>query len=542
MRIIQGDCIEQMRAMEECSIDAIVCDPPYGIGFMGHEWDQPGAHGADRAKEAPSMARTGRDHRLGRERGGAMVAGQYDLSLSANQRFQSWCETWAREALRVLKPGGHMLVCGGTRTFHRMTSGIEDAGFEIRDCLSWLYGSGFPKSLNVSKAIDKAAGAERGAGVQRLAPVEGDDTGIYGEGNGNRLCETCGKFTFSADPCVCSRDGGPATPDAERWQGWGTALKPAWEPIVVARKPLSGTVAANVLAHGTGAINVDGCRIAAIGENPTIARRKGSTAHLANGRVSAETEAEGRIVDRRSPEQYSADRPSDALGRWPANVALGHTEDCRMVGTREVASDGHFPATCGACGYGSAVEDSNDGGLKLTEVWACVPDCPVRMLDEQSGKLHSQDPRTRASRSKTVGVTGMGTGASVEYADRGGASRFFYCAKASRAERNAGRDALTRNTHPTVKPVDLMRWLVRLVTPPGGVVLDPFAGSGTTGCAAVQEDFEFIGIEREEEYVKIAESRIAWWSDNRAESVKVSLKRSRAKQVAPESAEQLTLD
>jgi site-specific DNA-methyltransferase (adenine-specific) len=560
--IREGDCIEQMRAMEDRSIDAIVTDPPYGIGFMGHEWDQPGEfgpvapdedvplQGGKRRRSQPSAAvgagharerkplhghgtregvkfggPTGTDNTTHNLRGGAMHAGRYDLSPTANQRFQAWCEAWAAEAYRVLKPGGHMLVSGGTRTYHRMTAGIEDAGFEIRDCLSWLYGSGFPKSLDVGKAIDKAAGAER--------PVVGTtrkSVASMGPGEG----------AFSDDAYEWQSEfnrTGPATPDAERWQGWGTALKPSWEPIVVARKPFSGTVAANVLEHGTGAINVDGCRIG----GPSWGER----APNIGGRSA------GIMGD-------AADHPGGVAhvgGRWPSNVALGHTEDCRMVGERRVAtgtagpqSGGigaavvYQPSVSNERGIGDAQGYADEDGMETVEAWDCSAECPVRMLDEQTGELVSGANPTRRGSDKFRTAYGDFAGrVDVEPArgaDRGGASRFFYCAKASTAERNAGlagfeegsslkfdptsaiaRDGhrgagVMQNVHPTVKPIDLMRWLVRLVTPPDGTVLDPFTGSGTTGCAAVREGFSFVGIEREAEYVAIAEARIAWWAEH----------------------------
>ena len=390
--ISTGDCTEVMAAMPEASIDAIVTDPPYGLGFMGREWD-------------------------------ALPPGL----------------PWARACLRVLKPGGHLLAFGGTRTSHRLVCAIEDAGFEIRDTIAWMYGSGFPKSLDVSKAIDKAAGAER----ERIRGVR---SGV--------VASTYARDAWSREfkDSVLSSD--PITVDAQRWQGWGTALKPAHEPIVVARKPLIGTVAANVLAHGTGALNVDGCRIEGVPD------------------AWGPRESSGRSGGIMGEKRPRFTRPPGA-GRWPANVVLD-----------EAAAE---------------------------------------LLDEQTGELHSQDPATRKSRSKVTGVTEMGTGVSVEYADSGGASRFFYCAKADSAERHAGLggagvslfstgDEPAANDHPTVKPISLMRWLVRLVTPPHGLVLDPFAGSGTTGCACVLEGLSFKGIEREEAYVAICNARLTYWA------------------------------
>lgn len=476
-RVEQADCIEAMRAMSEASVDAICTDAPYGLGFMGKAWDD----------------------------------------LPPGDEF-------AREALRVLKPGGHLLAFGGTRTSHRLTCAIEDAGFEIRDTIMWLYGSGFPKSLDVSKAIDKAAGAEGRwrkedhpgrAGVRR----RNDTTSNFGqidygsEGNERHVYE-------------------PSSPEAERWQGWGTALKPAHEPIIVARKPLSGTVAQTVLEHGTGALNVDGCRV---GHTEGNLNRGGSFGGVFGngGDVAA---------------------ASDPSGRWPPNVALSHSASCLPVGTRRVKGHKGYPN--GPKGNRFSVGDEPDGsrtdvwqghadpdGTEEVEAWECVEGCPVAELDRQSGELKSgalgpENVRRSPNRIYREGMSPVGQAAtSQRYApNSGGASRFFYVAKASRRERNAGLEGFEEqltgvwgngdpanlsdgkritqgkaNVHPTVKPIALMRWLVRLVTPPGGTVLDPFAGSGTTGIVCVLEGFDFIGIEREAEYAEIAEARIAHW-------------------------------
>jgi DNA modification methylase len=416
--ILQGDCIEQMRELAEASVDAIVCDPPYELGFMGKAWDRSGVA----------------YHRA----------------------------TW-EAALRVLKPGGHLLAFGGTRTYHRLACAIEDAGFEIRDSLIWIYGSGFPKSLDVSKAIDKAAGAEREVVGTRRAGI-----GRHGR-------DDFDVFHGSADEADKQVDlTAPATPEAQEWQGWGTALKPAHEPIVMARKPLAGTVAANVLEHGTGALNVDGCRVGT-GEG---------------GDREGEPTAEARYTENGSTNFAPTPGPrgGDAAGRWPANITL----------SPEAAEE--LDRQSGGVGGG-------DG------------------KDWSAGPIHGTGDGATFLGEKPTGQ---------HYGDTGGASRFFYVAKASRAERNAGLDGFEdgvtddgrhtpidnpylrgettrKNSHPTVKPIDLMRWLVRLVTPPGGTVLDPFLGSGTTGCAAALEGFDFIGIEREAEYLDIAKARIEFW-------------------------------
>lgn len=452
-RVEEGDCIDVLRGLPDASIDAVVTDPPYGIGFMGKAWDtfDPSTLeqrvGSRDGNGPPSDVRDGRAK--GRTASAfanpAGEAGAYDLSLTANRRFQAWCEAWASEALRVLKPGGHLIAFGGTRSYHRMAAGVEDAGFEIRDTIAWMFGSGFPKSLDVSKAIDKAAGADReivGRSERHIAKGEAAASSVYAQDEWTRENGRMGEFVTA-----------PATPEAEQWAGWGTALKPGFEPIVVARKPLAGTVATNVLAHGTGCLNIDGCRVAA--------------AHDA--------------------------------GRWPANVVL----------------------------------DEAAGS----------------MLDAQAGELTSGANPTQRTSDKSRQAYGDFKGQreciSARGADVGGASRFFYCAKASSGERNAGLSALSTsdakrtsspestfhngragskrvddreyvavprtNVHPTVKPITLMRWLVRLVTPPGGAVLDLFAGSGTTGIAAVLEGLHFVGVEREFSYASIARARIAHW-------------------------------
>jgi site-specific DNA-methyltransferase (adenine-specific) len=401
--IINGDCLEKLRGLPDNSVDAIVTDPPYGLAFMGKKWD-------------------------------------YDVPSQ---------EIWV-ECLRVLKHGGHLLAFAGTRTQHRMAVRIEDAGFEIRDMIAWVYGSGFPKSLDVSKAIDKAAGAERE--VIGRNPKWNTAPKAMNVGGGER----------EAMPAYTA----PATEAAKQWQGWGTALKPALEPITVARKPLIGTVAANVLAHGTGALNIDGCRVGTDGGTTKKNQLYGTT---------ESKNALGNGLNGGGPKPIEA-------GRWPANLI--HDGSDEVVGL--------FPQTGKSTGGGMSRDGSENN-----------------VYGKHQGHLPVQD---------------------VGYGDSGSAARFFYCAKASRADRNegiggsstpaVGTEATMRerecadwksrngNHHPTVKPTDLMRYLCRLVTPPNGVVLDPFMGSGSTGKAAALEGFGFIGIEREAEYVEIAKARI----------------------------------
>lgn len=434
-----GDCLDVLRADDygydwnlgyrsarmfpDCSVDAVITDPPYGIAFMGKDWDQPGAFGSERRNGSPQ--RTQRE-------GLAMDAGRYDLSPAAMLNFQRWCTAWATECLRILKPGGHLLAFGGSRTWHRLAAGIEDAGFEIRDSIAWLFGSGFPKSMDVSKAIDKAAGAERE--VVGHARRTGKESGTYG--------------AFAGDNTITV----PSTDAAKQWQGWGTALKPSFEPIVVARKPFTGTVAQNVLTHSTGALNIDACRI------PTGDKLDGGS--TTRGQQMKDGWHRPWMDD---PEMVAANAErsrasvakSEELGRWPTNVVL----------------DEHQAAD----------------------------------LDRQGGASTSRVGKPRGAASGAGwGMTATG----AEYVDEGGASRFFpvfrYEAKAPTSER-PNADGVQ---HPTVKPLDLMRWLVRLVTPAGAVVLEPFAGSGTTAEACVLEDRQCIAIEREAEYLPLIVSRL----------------------------------
>jgi site-specific DNA-methyltransferase (adenine-specific) len=387
-----GDCIEVMRQMPEASVDAIVTDPPYGLEFMGRDWDGFGTP-------------------LG---------------------FQTWTESWAREALRILKPGGHLLAFAGTRTYHRMASGVEDAGFEIRDCIAWMYGSGFPKSLDVSKAIDKAAGAEREVIGSKLGRP-----GMAKDGSNQRNGFDAA-FGGDSSGAMATDITAAATPEAAKWNGWGTALKPAYEPIVVARKPLVGTVAANVLEHGTGALNIDACRI--------------GTDSICSSGQGIKSGANNFIGGGKDTQP-----PSVHIGRWPANIALDETA--------------------------------------------------ASILDQQSGVSTSTAKPRNNNDFESVSKGAEKANTTFGHEDTGGASRFFYTAKASRHDRNAG--GLADNTHPTVKPTELMRWLIRLVTPPGGIILDPFGGSGSTGLAARAENTRCILIEREPEYLNIIRDRLS---------------------------------
>ena len=446
--LLKGNCLELLAEMPDNSVDSIVTDPPYELGFMGKSWDNSGI--------------------------------AYNVEL------------WS-QALRVLKPGGHLLAFGGSRTYHRLASAIEDAGFEIRDQIMWLYGSGFPKSLDVSKAIDKGTGENRkrqerftewmrstGITAKQIDKITGtfmghhytthptqpaiatadlfdqlrtllpevpeeierlvaERTGIEWTAYKNReVVGTDTKARSTTGNSALPTVGGeteyqtwnitaPSTPEAQQWQGWGTALKPAHEPIVVARKPLIGTVAINVLTYGTGALNIDGSRVGTEG-----------------GCAGAGAGANARVFNNGLNGTFA--QPVEGLGRWPANVI-------------------------------------HDGSEEVLEYF-------------------------------------------------GEPQRFFYCAKASKSERNAGLEGFedkarptmgngiggqpnqqienNKNIHPTVKPIALMRYLVKLVTPPNGTVLDPFLGSGTTAVAAILEGFNWMGCEMTEDYWPIIEARVAW--------------------------------
>jgi DNA modification methylase len=425
----QGDCRDVLRILATDSIDSIVTDPPYELGFMGKGWDRSG------------------------------IAN--DISM------------W-KECLRVLKPGGHMLAFSGSRTYHRMACAIEDAGFEIRDQIMWIYGSGFPKSLDVSKAFDKAAGIEReiiGRRTDRAATPKRDMRG--------------GNYIGASENIDLSAITAPATEDAQRWEGWGTALKPAHEPIVLARKPIVGTVINNISSFGTGALNIDACRIPIDEDLPDYTPSKSGLGN--NGIYGASAREQGA----NSPTRYQEN------GRWPANI----------------------------------IHDGSE------EVLAAFPDA-----QGQQASVTGNEP---SSKTNNVYHPFNGRPATVPRGDTGSAARFYYCAKASKEDRDEGLENFTRrqyshdgrekpienayqrnnsvarNHHPTVKPTDLMRWLCRLITPPLGIVLDPFMGSGSTGKAAVMEGFSFIGIEQDEEYFDIAVRAFVTPSANRTCSMKL---------------------
>lgn len=404
-----GDCLDVMRTLPDNSVDSVVTDPPYGIRFMGKAWDgkdieERTAYRASMPSQAIAAGETGGHNSRAAE------AGKYDLTPGGMRAFQDFSLMWAAECLRVLKPGGHLLAFASPRTYHHLVVGIEAAGFEIRDQIMWVFGSGFPKSHN----------------------LKGDH------------------------------------------EGWGTALKPAHEPICMARKPFRGTVAKNMLKHGVGALNIDSCRI------PTEEDLNGG-AYTEGGRrsvSSAMRQGSGLNVIGASAGDYV--QPS---GRWPANLIHD--------GCAEVVA--MFPAEAGASAPVLGTEPTANGFSGNVKYSG--------MIERVAGAFHG---------------------------DSGSAARFYYCAKTSRTDRHEGllnpgpqfkqgttlrkveTADLEGNTHPTVKPTDLMAYLLRLVTPPGGLTLDPFVGSGSTGKAAMLEGFNFIGIDNDKSYLAIAEARILY--------------------------------
>jgi site-specific DNA-methyltransferase (adenine-specific) len=473
--IHQGDCFEGLDLLEESSVDAIVCDPPYGL--------------SDHDPVDVSKALT------------AWLSGQSYTHDRVGFMGKSWDsfvpgpEVW-RKCFLALKPGGHLLAFAGTRTVDLMGIALRLAGFEIRDSVIWLHGQGFPKSLSVGKALDKMAGVEREV-VQRVR-VDGRTTG-----------ESVSGYHYDMDANV--QAGPPVTPEAQQWEGWGTALKPSFEPILLARKPFKGTVAQNVLAHGTGGLNIDGCRVKISSNEPDSGAMfyKNRGLPMPENRQNYFGQGEDRVTK-------CAPIPG---GRWPSNVVLQHLDGCTRSGVKKVKGSGSRPSHLGT-GSGktsevftqasavvtTAYSDEDEDGNETVEKWDCIEGCPILNLDEMSGDLPAG---VAGARNAANGYSG-GWGAIEDkwggYEDRGGASRFFYCAKASKNERTAG--GRVPNRHPTVKALALMRYLCRLVTPPGGVVLDPFMGSGSTGVAAIQEGFKFIGIERDEDSARTARGRV----------------------------------
>ena len=484
VQLTHGDCLEALRDLADDSVDSIVTDPPAGIGFMGKEWDH---------------------HKGGRD------------------EWIAWLTEVMTEAHRVLKPGGHALVWALPRTSHWTATALEDAGFEIRDRVSHIFGTGFPKSLDIGKAIDKAAGAEREpSGAPTSLACEYVRAGVPCVGHGTGIETSQSGATIHALPTA------PATPEAAEWDGWGTAMKPAVEDWWLCRKPLAEkTVAANVLAWGTGGINIDATRVGTNGESLARGRSTGSVraAHEGwNRPLMNDPEAISRIA----AESAARTLHAESAGRWPAHLLLSHAPGCVEVGTRKVKSaQGVRGSDSGNTMYGGGngmqrpstgqeVGYADPDGTETIPTFDCEPGCPVAELDLQSGDSKSPPvgsvARVKSRADGDDALVFMDRAARVVpngHGDRGGASRFFptfhYASKAPTKE----RPKVNGVSHPTVKSLDLMKWLIRLVTPPGGTVLDCFAGSGATLEAAELLGFNSIGIEAEAAYIPLIESRIS---------------------------------
>lgn len=493
INLLHGDCLEQMKTLDDNSVDSIVSDPPYGISFMAKKWDY----------DVPSV------------------------------------EVW-EEAMRVLKPGGHALIACGTRTQHRMVVNIEDAGFEIRDVVSWIYGSGFPKSLNISKAIDKSAGAEREV-------VEWKKSGGGRTTAANPMDRDAGK-TNSHDPITA-----PATEAAKQWDGWGSAIKPAVEFFTLCRKPLSEkTIAANVLRWNTGGLNIDKCRVVAdndLHEKP-ISRKKEDRANntkdvpnmqhgISGVEQLSEKAKEGADMRGKVPSCVNEEGEQSALeGGNNGKARRLHTE---QLDWQDGASGGNGAASREATGKERSCppQEPQEGGQQdrklrgdqqgashneisqhsmQSDGQAPVGRFPANLIHDGSQEVLELFPETkgdsknRKPRGNNVGGDKFKTTkafTTTGHSDNGSAARFFYVPKASKKDRNEGCDELENgNNHATVKPTALMAYLCRLITPPNGVVLDPYMGSGSTGKAAIREGFSFVGCELDKDYYNIAKARV----------------------------------
>lgn len=696
VRIVEGECVEEMRKLPDSSVDACVTDPPYGIEFMGAGWDKldgdawragggfskPGigdrptawaSYGQGDTANATCANCGGRMRGANRcecaepewrVKGKPLSESDADSRLGQARRMQEWHARWLAEALRVLKPGGFLLAFSGTRTYHRLACAAEDVGFEVRDTIHWTFGSGFPKSLNVSFAIDKHLGKDGEREVTGPDPEAARRNKATPRFNGTDYAD--GEVWQGAPEVLPTRG---ASEEARRFDGFGTALKPGHELILLARKPLVGSVAENVLAFGTGGLNIDAARI------PTGDRLDGGAVDAANHLAEKRHEGYGRPwQDDPDAREAAAARVQEGveraerLGRWPANVVLSHGEGCRL-GARPVRSDGHHPAVRGKGGLSTSGHGGQEGldesyaAGEVVEVWECEPGCPVAEMDRQSGvrrgggAVNGEAVPAAPFGGVTYGAMERDSRQWDGYPDTGGASRFFlttprdtlgkcesahetdaeqsssradehtpsarsdvatsrgredasesasrdssaastsgtptgsssdsenatpsipssgsecspeqppgepsqipnparsaeprtptgttttttsllrsggdaeaamsgstqmnlvrgdpdsrYVPKAPQAERNAGLDGPC--THPTVKPVELMRHLLRLVVPPGGLVLEPFLGSGSTAIAAELEGFDLVGFERDPEFVRIARARHAWWAEH----------------------------
>jgi site-specific DNA-methyltransferase (adenine-specific) len=444
--IKHGDNLEVLRSLNPNQFDSLVTDPPAGISFMGKDWDS--------------------------DKGG-------------RDQWIRWLSEVLSECYRVMKPGAHGVVWALPKTSHWTAIAIEDAGFEIVDCVMHLFGQGFPKSQNISKMIDKEFGAEREViGTKKAGMGSGKSFGMLQN-------EATEKAPSEVDITA------PATPEAQKWDGWGTALKPRYEPWWLIRKPKSeSSIARNVLKHGVGGINIDGARIA-------------TDDNLNGGAYSAGKKSDDEWG---TMHNYTGKEFEQPEGRFPANVVFSHTENCRLVGTKTVGKGektiGGTPRKSSEHVLQGSKDRSNalmNYGTETVEAWECSEDCAVKILDEQVGCLTGAgNKKTGLADDGSKSMFGIGgrNGPTTLY-DRGGsASRFFYVAKASKSDKG------DENGHPTVKSTKLMEYLIKLVTPENGTVLDPFMGSGTTGVSAIRNDFKFFGIDQEQKFVGLAYDRM----------------------------------
>ena len=521
--VINGNNIDILKTYPDNYFDAVVTDPPYGLG---------------KEPNAAELMKDWIEHGYHEVSGSGFMGKEWDA-------FVPQPVFW-KEVFRVLKHGGHVLSFFGTRTYDWGVMSMRFAGFEVRDCIQWLYGSGFPKSHNISKALDKLEGAER--------EIIGDKVSIDGRLLSSRVPNAINKyqsgFNTYSDLIYNTKITAPSTEAAKQWDGWGSALKPANEPIVLARKPLEKglSIAENILKWGVGGINIDASRIG-YREDDHVLKYEG----YSNGQYKSEYE-DGTSYKHGNQVQINTQ------GRFPANIILTHHPECECKGTKKVKGSSCLPKDIGkgknetySNGIYSnkkgvvTISHNDENGQETIENWDCHEDCPIKILDEQSGVSKSQ----RSERGNILDNNVYGKYKEQEntlrgHTDTGGASRFFYVAKASKSERNKGLEGFDtkqtiggggtyneeagakygsikaegKNFHPTVKPVKLMQYLVKMITPPNGIVLDPFCGSGTTGVACKLEGFQFVGMEQDPEYSKIAEGRIKNYKEEKEKTPK----------------------
>lgn len=475
INLILGDCLEVMKPMADNSIDTVITDPPYGLRFMGKEWDD-----FKIARRTKSQV-----HNLG--------AGMKAPTTKEMINFQQWFQEVVFEMLRIAKPGATLLCFGGTRTYHRLACAIEDAGWIIKDCIMWIYGQGFPKATDISKKLDKLAGKKIENKSEFTEFSAQTDTTKHIKRY--KKCNECGKLLYGQNPCNCEwRKYKGQSEEAKLWNGWKShGLKPAYEPILVAMKSNEGSYAENALKYGVAGLNIDEARIPS------------GTEHM-RGNVGAKiTESDWKNKSGFGKPFKATDNPQ---GRFPANIILECICD-EVIEGKEFIS-GSFPEERGPTAFfGLNKKHSHRvGQVKDTAKIHTNPECPCAMLDRQSGTT------SQGHWSKTK-ITGYGKtkqyfGIGEKDKIIGGASRFFYSAKASKSER--GKD----NKHPTVKPLKLIEYLVKLTSMPNKnqIYLDPFLGSGTVGVVCKKLNFNFIGIEKEPKYFEIAQRRINQTMEN----------------------------